>query len=59
MKIIRVTSCQDCPFHGTCKAWKALTRKQRVQLTIGNSTPQTFILAKCELEGDPLIEGEV
>jgi len=53
MKIIKVTACNNCPFEGQCKAWKSLTRAQRLQITIGNSTPHNFILAKCHLDDDP------
>ncbi len=52
MKVIKVASCQDCPHEGKCKAWKKLTREQRVMLSIGNSTPATFTLAGCHLEDD-------
>lgn len=48
-KAIVIDSCDMCPFHGKCKAWTRLNRQQRIQLTIGNQTPQKFILAKCPL----------
>lgn len=51
-KIIKIDSCQECPLYGECKAWKSLTRSQRVQLAIGNMTPTSFILAKCHLDDD-------
>ena len=49
-KIIVIESCQECPLIGKCKAWKSLTKSQRVQLAISNTTPTKFILAKCHLE---------
>ena len=49
-KQIIVTDCQSCPFDSNCEAWKKLTRKQRVTLTISNSVPQNFILKTCPLE---------
>lgn len=52
MKIIKVISCDDCPYNGTCKAWKSLTRKQRVIMTISTSVPQGFILKNCHLEDE-------
>jgi hypothetical protein len=51
-KIIAIDSCQECPLIGECKAWKSLTKSQRVQLAIGNSTPTKFILAKCHLDDE-------
>ena len=50
MKIIKVKSCDTCPFNGKCNAWKELTSIQRVTLAIGNNIPVDFILLKCELE---------
>jgi len=50
-RIIRVNSCDECPFRGECKAWKALTKKERVFISIGNGVPHGFMLANCELEG--------
>lgn len=52
MKIIKVKSCQECPYNGKCKAWKNLAPRQRVMLSIGNDTPHEFILSKCELEDE-------
>ena len=52
MKVLKINDCQSCPFYGECKAWKGLTKSQRVQLAIGNMTPHNFILAKCHLEDD-------
>jgi hypothetical protein len=49
-KQIIIDSCQECPFECGCEAWKNLTRKQRVTLTISNSVPQNFILKTCPLE---------
>ena len=49
IKIIKIESCQTCPYEGKCEAYKSLTRKQRVMLSIGNNTPTDFILAKCHL----------
>jgi len=50
MKIIKVDSCNNCPYNGACKSWKKLTSKQRVYLTISNSIPINFMLKDCELE---------
>lgn len=47
-KIIIVSGCEDCPFYGECKPWKALTSKQRVSLSIGNGFKE-FILNGCPL----------
>lgn len=33
-KIIRVTDCMECPIIKTCKAWKGLTKQQRVFMMI-------------------------
>tara|TARA_R110001632_G_scaffold21394_2_gene62664 strand:- start:452 stop:631 length:180 start_codon:yes stop_codon:yes gene_type:complete len=55
-KIIAIESCQECPLVGECKAWKALTKSQRVQLAISNTTPTSFILAKCHLEDEVINE---
>jgi len=52
MKIIRVKSCETCPHYGKCKAWKKLTSKQRVSITISTSTPKDFMLNGCPLEDD-------
>ena len=49
-RIIRVSSCSDCPLQGKCKAWKNLTKKERVFISISNSVPHDFMLSKCELE---------
>ncbi len=49
VKIIKITSCSECPYHGTCKAWKKLTKSQKVCLTYSNSTPRSFILSACHL----------
>lgn len=49
-RIIRVNSCADCPFQGKCKAWKALTKKERVFISISNSVPHDFMLKNCDLE---------
>ena len=48
-KMIIIDSCEGCPYIGKCKAWKGLTKAQRVRLTIGNSTPEHFILTGCPL----------
>jgi len=47
-KMIVVDYCDTCPYHGTCKPWKALTRQQRVKLTIGVGVGR-FILKGCPL----------
>ena len=52
MKLIRVKSCSDCPYHGKCKSWKKLNSKQRTYLSISNSVPHDFMLKDCELEDD-------
>ena len=52
MKIIKVKSCEICPFYGSCKAWTSLTRDQRVYLAIGISTLIDFILKDCHLEDE-------
>ena len=57
MKIIRVKSCETCPYYDTCKAWKSLTRKQRVSITISMRTPKDFMLKACHLEDDPESKG--
>lgn len=49
-KVIYVNSCQECPFNGQCKAWKALSRKDRVYLTISTSVPLDMVLEACPLE---------
>lgn len=49
-RIIRVNSCSECPFQGECKAWKALTKKQRVFISIGSGVPHDFMLKDCDLE---------
>jgi len=51
-KIIKVSCCADCPFHGKCKAWKKLTKQERVILTFGASIPQDFLLKTCHLEDE-------
>ncbi len=56
-KLIKVSSCGNCPHNGTCAAWTALTRKQRVTLTISNSIPHNFILKDCHLE-EGLVNGK-
>lgn len=52
MKIIKVASCNKCPYNLKCKAWKDLSQRQRVYLTIGNDVPHDFILKTCKLEDD-------
>lgn len=47
-KIIIVDCCDNCPFNGKCKPWKAMTSKQRVSLSIGNNVGK-FILDGCPL----------
>lgn len=49
VKMILINSCEDCPFHGKCQAWRDLTPTQRITLTIGKGVGK-FILAKCKLE---------
>jgi hypothetical protein len=49
-KVITISSCQECPLISECKAWKSLTKSQRVQIAICNSTPAKFILADCHLD---------
>lgn len=57
-KIIEVEWCYDCPLYGECKAWKKLSRKNRVMLTIGNGVGD-FILLGCPLtDGPDLKKGE-
>ncbi|MEE9223092.1 MAG: hypothetical protein V3V40_06505 [Nitrosomonadaceae bacterium] len=51
-KMIVVDYCDTCPYHGTCKPWKALTRQQRVKLTIGVGVGR-FILKDCPLPDMP------
>ncbi len=51
-KMIVVDSCDTCPYHGKCKPWKDLTRKERVRLMIGKGIEE-FILKCC-----PLPDGE-
>lgn len=51
-KIIKVENCQSCPYEGTCKAWKDLTAKQRIYLSISNNVPHEFMLEKCHLEDE-------
>ena len=53
VKIIKITKCGDCPFHGDCKAWKRLTSAQRVRLTLGVGVTDNFILKGCHLDDDP------
>lgn len=47
-KVIIIDCCDICPFNGKCVAWKVLTGKQRVTLTIGVGVGK-FILKKCPL----------
>lgn len=54
-KVIYVNSCAECPFNGNCKAWKKLSSKDRVYLTIGNSVPQDMMLKACPLEDKEVI----
>lgn len=49
IRIIEVTCCADCPFHGKCKAWRNLTSKERVTLTISSSIPHDMMLKDCPL----------
>lgn len=51
-KIIVIESCTECPLQKECKAWKALTAKQRVSLLIGVGVPGKFILKNCPLPDD-------
>lgn len=51
-KVIVVNCCDTCPFIGKCKAWKKLTRIQRVSLTLKVGMGG-FILKGC-----PLPDGE-
>jgi len=50
VKIIKIESCQSCPYEGKCKAWTSLTKTQRMVLAIGCNTPREFILDKCHLD---------
>jgi len=49
-RIIRVNSCNSCPFNGECKAWSELTRKQKAYLLLSNSVPHNMMLKNCPLE---------
>ena len=49
-RVIRVNSCDECPLIGECKAWKSLTSKERVFISIGNGVPTDFMLKDCHLE---------
>ncbi len=51
MKIIKINSCNECPYNGVCTAWKKLTAEQRFKLTCGVGV-QPFILKGCILEDD-------
>jgi len=53
IKQILVTSCSDCPFNMTCKAWDDLSGKDKVYLNLSNDVPHDFMLAKCPLEDAP------
>jgi len=48
-KMIVIESCDDCPFNGTCKAWKDLKPKERFTLRTGIGIGK-FILKGCHLE---------
>ena len=48
-KIIVVDCCDSCPFHGKCKPWKGLNRKQKMQLTLTGVGGRKFILKGCPL----------
>ena len=52
-KQILVTCCADCPFNMTCKAWKSLSSKDKVYLTLSSAVPHDFMLAKCHLDDAP------
>ena len=52
-KKIVIDSCNTCPFNGACEAWGALTKRQKVSLAIGLSTPEKFILHGCPLPYGP------
>ena len=47
-KMIVVDSCENCPYHGKCKPWKSLTKKQKFSLTCGVGV-SSFILNGCPL----------
>ncbi len=49
-RFIRVTSCNECPLDQNCKAWKQLTKQQKVFLNLSNSVPVNFMLTNCPLE---------
>ena len=53
MKIIEVTSCQECPHHGLCGAWGKLTANERFAINYGVGMPVNFILAACHLKDAP------
>lgn len=48
MKVIKIKSCDDCPYNGGCEAWKKLTSKQRVSLML--QARPAFILKGCHLD---------
>ena len=47
---ILVTCCNDCPFNMKCKAWKGMSRKDKVYLNLSSNVPHDFMLAKCPLD---------
>lgn len=56
MKLIRIKSCQECPYNGECQSWRKLSSAQRVTLTYGVGVPDDFILKDCHLDDDPQAE---
>ena len=47
-KMIVVDSCDNCPYHGKCEAWRSLTKKQKFSLLCGVGL-KSFILKGCPL----------
>lgn len=54
MKLIRIKSCRECPYHGECQSWKKLRSAERVMLSFG--VTDDFILEGCHLDDDPQAE---
>lgn len=51
-KIIKVTSCQECPHYKTCKAWDNLSIDDRYDLSCQHAGPRYFILNNCPLDDE-------
>lgn len=49
-RLIRVSSCSECPYNGKCPAFKKLTKKQIVFINLSDSVPANFMLKDCHLE---------